>query len=96
MQPHQFNWLEEELVINIQPSVVALFSLLADVLVLCHEHLVRVRHGPIIIMLGSITCCALHALPSLRAVIACSACVSASSCGLAPPLLRSLFFIAGF
>ena len=46
MQPHQFNWLEEELVINIQPSVVALFSLLADVLVLCHEHLVRVRHGP--------------------------------------------------
>ena len=35
-------------------------------------------------------------LPSLRAVIACFACVSASSCGLAPPLLRSLFFDAGF
>ena len=31
-------------------------------------------------------------LPSLCAVIACSACVSALSCGLAPPLLRSLFF----
>ena len=32
-------------------------------------------------------------LPSLCAVIACSACVSASSCGLAPPLLRSLFLL---
>ena len=34
--------------------------------------------------------------PSLRAGLACSACVSASSCGLASPLLRSLFFDAGF
>ena len=35
-------------------------------------------------------------LPSLRPVIACSACVSASSCGLAPPLLRSLFLCGIF
>ena len=50
----------------------------------------------IIMMLGCITCCALHACLRFAQSIACSACVSASSCRTCSAFAPLAFFYAGF